>query len=133
YAFEARGYSMWLAATAWYCLLLAVSRSNNRRTRIAALVGAAIAATIACTVHYFGIMGIALATVADLATVASPIRARFRRLIPAGIAMLALLLCIPLFLEQRRAYSVATWIPNQPLRQFYSSTRTLLVGWMLPT
>jgi hypothetical protein len=110
-AFDARFYAPWLAAAAWFVYFAARSQQPGRPPRLAL----ALTAVLLCTVHYFGI--ITLALTAGGAAVASPLsfRERCRRLLPALAGPVALLCCLPLLPGQRGATTVATWVPPTDL------------------
>ena len=109
-AFEVRFYGPWLLATG--CLLLGLRRAVQRPPTGLSAVSLALASVATCTVHYFGV----LAWLAGTGVVAANRRHELaeiaRRLAPSLAGPLVLAACIPLYLDQRAALSVPTWIPT---------------------
>lgn len=111
YAFEARSYAAWLAATAWYAFFLAVSRGRESRWITALL---AFCSVLVCTLHYFGIISLAVVTGAEWWFERRPIPRRVLLGVAAGPVALAL--CLPLLLNQRSALGVLTWLKTPDLK-----------------
>lgn len=108
YSWEARSYTMWLAAQAWfiYCVMLSSRREKAGFPEVAA----ALLAYIACTLHYFGVISILLVLAVQFAVLWSTRRPVMRDLVPllgVGAAMLTLL---PFYFSQRGTISVTTWV-----------------------
>ena len=108
-AFEARFYGPWLLAAG--CLLLALRRAVTlERQSWGSSAALAIASIAVCTVHYFGIVSWAAAIAVAVLRVRRNGAATVR-LLPALAGPVATAACIPLYLDQRAALTVATWIP----------------------
>ncbi|HUQ18508.1 MAG TPA: hypothetical protein VM099_02750 [Gemmatimonadaceae bacterium] len=106
-AFEARFYGPWLlfaALTAWSFGIDAMHSTSRRRN-----FTVAASAVLLCTIHYFGIFSLTL-LVAGWACVIVGRRQECRRMLPILAGPAALALCAPLFVGQRRALTVKTWI-----------------------
>ena len=108
-AFDARFYGPLLLGIS--ALLLCLSRAIRRPTLASSILLAVLSAFV-CTIHYFGIVSWGVAV-----TVAA-LQARRRRINPAPALFgafagpVALVACTPLYLGQRAALSVPTWIPR---------------------
>lgn len=127
HAFEGRFYGPWLlfaAAFAWVLGSDPQRRSSGRRD-----VGIAIAAVLLATIHWFGIVSLALmATAAALAARARgtatsldspdpgppPWTTALRHVAPAALGAAALALCLPLMLSHRASALAldALWVPS---------------------
>ncbi len=125
-AFGARFYGPWLL----FCTLFiySVSRcargdSCSWRGRLAVLVSA----VLLCTIHYFGVFSWSL--VVGTAAWYYYRRGRFRigELAPMLAGPIALLLCSPIFVGQRNALQVDTWIPPVNFWQISQVFRSLLI------
>jgi hypothetical protein len=110
-AFDARFYAPWLAAAAWFVYFAARSQQPGRPPRAAL----ALTAVLLCTVHYFGVITLALAAGGAALASPLPLRERCRRLLPALAGPAALLCCLPLLVGQRGATTVPTWVPPTDL------------------
>lgn len=108
YAFEARFYALWLAAVAWYAFFL--DRCGDERAGLGVKVGVALTAVLTCTVHYFGVISLALVTIGELIGRRRSGQPSRRGLAWASAGPLALALCLPLLLRQRGATTVPTWL-----------------------
>jgi hypothetical protein len=109
-SFEARFYVPWLAALVWYSYFLTRCREDLRLAGRVAVAGTAL---YVCTVHYFGIISLALVLTAELSQ-----RALSRQRIWPGVAAsmigpLGLVACLPMLWQQRQATTLSSWI-NQP-------------------
>jgi hypothetical protein len=106
-AFNARFYGPWMAAAAW-CAYLLVRQRSGRFQWIAGLA-LAMCAALVCTIHYFGIISLALIAAAEVG-------ARRRARLPlAGLSWmvagpLALAACLPLLRGQGHALTETTWM-----------------------
>jgi hypothetical protein len=109
-AFEARFYGPLLLASG--CLLLALLRTASRAPTRASAVALALASIAVCTVHYFGILTWAIGIATVLISVPGSWSATMRRLLPALAGPLALAACLPLYVGQRAALTVPTWMPD---------------------
>jgi hypothetical protein len=110
YAFEARTYGIWVAAVAWFAYGLAAARFAGPRPAILVLL--AITSVLLCTLHYFGIIALALMLGAHLWWLRS---FRWPVLLAAAAGPVALLACTPFLLGQRGAVTVATWVKTPDL------------------
>jgi hypothetical protein len=109
-AFDARFYGPWLFGIA--ALLVALRRTIDRPPTLATSALLASTSVLVCTIHYFGIVswGGALATAA---VVARRRRVHVARSLASALAgPVALGACTPLYLGQRSALSIPTWIPR---------------------
>ena len=129
-AFESRFYAPWLAATALTALCLQrVSVTPN----VVWTIGLILGSTMMCTVHYFGVISLALLAGTQL------LRNMVRRrgglsfvfwLIPA---IVGLSICIVLFYRgQRSALSVATWVPEISWKSTQQFLQELVPIWAIP-
>ena len=109
-AFEARFYGPLLLASG--CLLLALFRTATREPTRASAVALALASIAVCTAHYFGILTWTIGIATVLLSVPGSRSALMRRLSPALAGPLALAACLPLYVGQRAALTVPTWIPD---------------------
>ena len=114
HSYEARFYGPWLLCVAFFAVSLA---SPQRRVRLA------VASTLLCTVHWYGVFTLGLMLVAAVAVHGRRWRESLASLWPATAGLVALLLCVPLSIGQRNALSVATWVPD-----FTVSQLTALLG-----
>jgi hypothetical protein len=108
HAFEARYYNPWLlfAALAAWSFGLDDALSVSRRRNIA--VG--VSSVLVCTIHYFGIFSLMLLA-SGWACVIIARRQNWSRMLPLAAGPIALALCAPLYIGQRRALTLTTWIP----------------------
>ena len=123
HAFEGRFYGTWFAAGAWFSLLLVSSRDEGARFPRKLLL--ALSSVLLCTIHYFGIISMGLILLADWLADARPLKARLRARIPVLLGPVALVLCIPILLSQRAAYTIPTWIPPLELESGMLHLRVL--------
>jgi hypothetical protein len=104
HAFEARFYGPWLALAVWYAYVRLDARDDETRAHLA--LRAALAVALA-TIHWFGILSLALIEAGDVLVQR---RVRFRKLLPAACGFAAVLACVPFLLGQRADLSAKTWI-----------------------
>lgn len=109
-AFEARFYGPLLLASG--CLLLALLRTARRVPTPASAVWLGLVSIVVCTVHYFGILSWAIGIAFVLLSTPGSRAATMRRLLPSIAGPLALAACAPLYVGQRAALTVPTWIPD---------------------
>lgn len=132
-AFNARFYCPWLAAIAWYGYFLVGCRASGPalRTRLAVALGA----VLTCTLHYFGILSLALVTAGEVLARRRVGRRWTPGLGAAAAGPLALACCLPLLRCQRAAFSVATWMDPLDIEAiaslFVEYLQALPVAWML--
>lgn len=114
-AFMARCYALELAATVWYAYFL--DRACTAGRNPVPSMAVALLAVVVCTTHWFGVLGLGLVTVAQVAARVYPWRAQLRAVAPALLGPLALLACLPILVRQRAVYTTPSWIPatNLPL------------------
>jgi hypothetical protein len=112
-AFDARFYGPLLLLSG--CTLLALLRTVRREPTIVSRVALAFASAALCTVHYFGILTWAIGVCTIIAFASTSFTVTLRRLMPAAAGPIALAACFPLYLGQRAAMSVPTWIPEPTL------------------
>jgi hypothetical protein len=103
--FEGRFYSFWFASAAVFCLLLVV-----RAPELWQVLCVAAVAALMCSIHYFGIISLALIAACQL--FCNFRNARQRRLTAVALAagLMSLLACLPFYFGQRAALAVPTWI-----------------------
>src|SRR5262249_22718262 len=87
YAFEARPYSLWLAALTWFAFFLGRCRDNPRRIDLQG--GLAFTAILLGTVHYFGILTEALVVAGEFLGRRGLPRVRWPCLLAVGLGPLA--------------------------------------------
>lgn len=128
HAFEARFYGPWALCTVLFAVTVsrAVAPQPPRHRLAIALSAAAL-----CLVHYFGVISWGIIVVAQVAhdsrVISFDWRTTARRLAPAIAGPLALASCVPMYLGQRQALTVATWI--QPTTATKSVIYMLLLVW----
>jgi uncharacterized membrane protein len=109
-AFDARFYGPWLlGATA---LLVAVRRAMSRSATWRSALCLALSSMFVCTIHYFGVLSWLAALGVGVVQARRPRMAVRRVLVPAAAGPLALLACVPIYLGQRGALTIPTWIPR---------------------
>jgi hypothetical protein len=120
--FDARFYSSLFSAAAILCLLMNLRGKGGWQ-----ILCVALAAAFLCTVHYFGILALGIIAVAQF--VSHPRDARQRRLVLTALigGVVALLACAPLYLGQRSALPVPTWIAPPTLW----TSREFIAGFLL--
>jgi hypothetical protein len=109
HAFEARCYGPWLAGTVWFAYFLARARDGTGGPLNTYLVAAS--SVFVCTIHYFGIITVALVTGFEL-WLHRGRGTRWAGLAAVTAGPVSLLLCVPLVLAQRSAITVPTWHSN---------------------
>lgn len=104
--FEGRTYSFWFATVAILCLLLGLRTRGVWHPVCVALVAAAM-----CSIHYFGLITVGLIAASECCCNFRDIRQR--RLTATALAAggVALMVWFPLYLGQRAAVPVPTWLP----------------------
>ncbi len=112
HAFEARFYGPWMMFAAFYTLALVHSPGLSRSVRYVAVSASAMGV---CLIHYFGVItwGLALSGFILHSIVDEGTRSRDARrdtLLASLAGPAALIGCAPLYVGQRAALSVATWI-----------------------
>jgi uncharacterized membrane protein len=110
HAFDARFYGPWLAAIAWFAFLLVHSREQPKSLWSA--LGIALTAALVCTIHYFGIFTWAIVLGTETVARRRLGLPRARIAVAAAAGPLALAACLPIFLGQRSASPVVTWMPD---------------------
>lgn len=124
HAFEARYYSAWLlfAALAAWSFGVNHSQSISRRRDIAV----AVSAVLVCTIHYFGIFSLMLLASGWACAIIAR-RQQLRRMLPLVAGPVALALCTPLYIGQRSALTLKTWIPALDAEQVREMLITFFV------
>lgn len=132
-AFTGRFYAPLLFFTALLALLLARPGPWGRRRRF--LLG--VAAVGVCTIHYFGVVALALMLAGYLSLRSS--RRFGSAVLPLAAGPLALAACTPLYLGQKAALPVATWVADpspamvmdflNPFLAWLPGVASLLVLW----
>jgi hypothetical protein len=123
-AVNGRAYGLWMAAAAAFAASLVSSRHGSRP--VAQGLAVAASAALLCSVHYLGILTLALIAAADLAADPRPLRTRLRGLAPALAGGIALLATLPILRGQQAAYEVSTWLPTLTASSGLLSLRVLL-------
>ena len=109
-AFDARFYALWLFGAA--ALSLAVRAAIQGRPGWLNRIALGVASVFVCTIHYFGILSwLAVMLVATVWREPAE-RRRVTALLPALAGPIALTFCLPFYMGQRAALSMATWIPD---------------------
>jgi hypothetical protein len=110
-AFEARFYGPWLAATIWLC---ALSIDPGQTVSRASTALRYILAVLVATLHWFGLVVLALLIAAEWFLSVRYDRQsppeRVGRIAPLLVGVAASLACLPFMLGQRDGLSVPTWI-----------------------
>ncbi len=94
YAFFARPYGLLLASTAAFCLFYCAEDFRPIRAPMTA-----VTSVLVCTLHYFGLFGLAAIVFGDLVARRESFRDRWRRILPAAAGPLVLLLLLPVVRE----------------------------------
>ncbi len=114
--YEARFYALWLMLTIAYCLAML---RNDERATTSRSIAMFVLAILVSTVHWFGIIGLALITAGDLF-----VRRQPKRVLPLMVGALSVACCLPFYFGQRQGMTVKTWIdPINP-----SDLRDGLIG-----
>lgn len=129
-AFESRFYAPWLAATALTALCLQrIPMSSDVVWRIGLVVGS----MLMCTVHYFGVISLALLAGTQMLKNVVTRRGGVTFLIWLVPAVFALAVCIAVFYGgQRSALSVATWVPAISWKTSLQFLQELVPVWAIP-
>ncbi|MDH3716526.1 MAG: glycosyltransferase family 39 protein, partial [Planctomycetota bacterium] len=109
YAFEARPYGLWLAASVW--LAVFINQVQRQPAQWYSHVMLAVTAAVLCTVHYFGIVALLCVVCGHIVFRKVPWHKGWWRLSALLAGPLALAACSPFLLEQRSALTVPTWVP----------------------
>lgn len=127
HATDARFYGPWLAIAAWLCYLL--RRRAQSPSWLNAILTVLTSAGL-CTIHYFGILSLALIVAAEWLFDPRPPRDRLRRLAPTLAGPAALIACIPFYLGQNQGLTVSmqagTWVPPFSSERAHDFFNTLL-------
>ena len=109
HSYEARFYGPWLA----FCALIAwlLARRQDRPTRRNG-IALGVAAYCLCTIHFYGIITLALLVAGAVLSGWPAWRERLRLVAPAAWGLVSLVVVVPLALAQRRAYTVPSWLPD---------------------
>src|SRR5262245_16392489 len=106
--FDGRFYSFWFASIAVLCLLL-----NVQSKGIWQFICVALAAALACSIHYFGIIALGLIAVSQLCCNFGDNRQRWMIAVAIAAGTITLIAVLPIYLGQRAALLVPSWI-NPP-------------------
>jgi hypothetical protein len=120
HAFDTRYYTPLLAATVWFYFFL--KRLGQTRHRWPIAIGVAICSIIICTLHYFGIITLALITLGHFRLDPRGRKQSWRDLIPVAAGPIALVAFAAYFLPKQRAALSATWIApmyDDQVREFF--------------
>jgi Dolichyl-phosphate-mannose-protein mannosyltransferase len=107
--FAARYYIPLLCAAVWYAYLL--GRTHQRPRSRPTILFAAFAGILVCTLHYFGVVCLALIFGAELLRRRER-TARLALWLTAVPGVLALGACVPLIVAQRHALLIKTYLPR---------------------
>jgi hypothetical protein len=112
HSYEARFYGPWLLCCA-LCAWLLARRQGAGATRASGIALGA-AAFVLCTIHFYGIITLALLCAGAVAAHGRRWRApeTLRLIAPAATGLAALAVVIPLAIAQRVAYTVPSWLPD---------------------
>lgn len=106
-AFNARFYGVWLAAAVWCAYLLVRLREPGRPATWLAL---AACAAVLCTVHYFGVVSLALLVGGELLArrwAGQPVQAGMVAVAAGPVALAA---CLPMLRSQSAGLPAGTWM-----------------------
>lgn len=109
HAYEGRFYGPWLLTCA--ALVWLFGRREDGATRGGA-IAMALAAVAMCTIHFYGVLTLALMSSAVIAIHGREWRRGWVLVRPAAFGLAALLVVAPLAIAQRVAYSVPSWLPD---------------------
>jgi hypothetical protein len=110
HGFEARFYGPWLLCAVFFAWAISRYQSNPARGNAAWVIFASVSL---CTVHFYGIISLAVMCAGIAASYGPRWRdARQVLAVPIATGALSVLAIIPLALGQRSAYSLRTWIPE---------------------
>ncbi|MBL8793952.1 MAG: glycosyltransferase family 39 protein [Planctomycetia bacterium] len=109
YAFEARGYAPWFAASVWFAYCLSRCRFADTTARHYLALG--LSAAWLCSLHYLAILCWGLASLGECWVDRERRLWRWPVLLAASCGPLALLASAPFLFGQRAALTVPTWIP----------------------
>jgi uncharacterized membrane protein len=123
--FQCRFYSTFVAAVVWFSVFFVQTKRGGRR-QLMWNIATALAATLVCTLHYFGIFSLALVLSADFMFDRRPWRVWLIRAIPVLAGPIALAASLPFYYSQRAAMTVPTWIPVANLAETMEYFRELL-------
>jgi hypothetical protein len=120
--FEARFYGPWLMLAAAFAWVVGLPPGWRRDA------GVALLAVLICTIHWFGVISLAILCVAVVAAHWRQWRTGVRVVAPAAAGIVALLLCLPVLRGQRAAVTAPTWIPAVNFDQVWVMARTFYVA-----
>jgi hypothetical protein len=108
-AFDARFYGPWLALVVWFAYFFRQALRDQGNSLTYPLLG--VTAVLLCTIHYFGIITLALVACTEWIVSRPKWVVTRRALYATAFGPLALLVCVVLFLiGQRSALTAPTWI-----------------------
>jgi hypothetical protein len=110
YAFEGRFYALWVLCAAFFAWSLGLT---GRRRNI--LV--AIAAILLTTSHWYGVITLALMSVAVFSSYGRNWREGLKSVAPGAAGLLAFLLISPLAAGQQAVLTVTSWVPDFKIGQ----------------
>lgn len=112
-AFDGRFYAPWLAACVWLCIgMNSVDRSPRSSP---AIILASVCSILVCTIHYFGIITLALIALFHLMARRRTSLQWLRHTLILTPGPIALACCLPLYLQQRSVMGGLTWVPEASL------------------
>lgn len=120
--FEARFYGPWLFLAAVFAWAVGLEASRRRDV----LVG--LASVLLCTIHWFGIISLAILCAGVVAVRWREWRQALRTVMPAAAGLAALLACLPILLGQLAAVTAPSWIPAPDRRQLWDMARVFYVA-----
>jgi hypothetical protein len=135
HAFEARFYGPWLlfsAALAWSVGVDPERAISRRRDIVLAMF-----AILTCTIHYFGVFAwvvvFGAAIIAGQRSGSKPREIR-RRVAPMLLGPVAVALCMPLYIGQRQALTVKTWVDPLNVAQLRDFLMSFFfwIGFVIP-
>ena len=126
HAFEVRYYGPWLAAAVWFCFLL--GRAGSKGLRLPGLVLLAISAFFLCSIHYFGIITLAIIVAAIWLWEEGRRPYTWATLSAIAIGPLATAASVVFLLPSQQAVmSVTTWIPDPTLPEVVDFGKVVLL------
>lgn len=126
HTFEARYYGFWLLFCAAFAWAAGVDHGRTSSKRRALAV--AIASVLLCTIHWFGVLTLALMCVGVAVAGEGGWSGRVRRLGPAAAGIVVLSACSPLVFAQRKLFTTPIWVPDLNVGQVVEMSRTFFVS-----
>jgi hypothetical protein len=121
---QTRMYGFWLAAAAWYCAYTVFA--SSRQSRLATTTGGLLAVLVV-TSHWLGVFVLLLVAVPAMLLTRRDRRELWVHALPLVVGVLALGLCVPLILSQRRILTIPTWIDPVSIASIARALRWIFI------